>query len=253
MSSPNPPPAQYQQPVHQTVIVHVPQVSTVLPALVNAFCVPGLGQLIQGRLIAAIVWWLLYGLAGLSVFVGVGLILLPLCWVACILDAATYNPTASSGGSGLGAFIIGGAAAVVCAVLLLALLGVFAFSTASKTSTARQTPSPSQIELPPEPLNAEAYEPQAQTIATTSTDNPWPQPSTINPPEASVAPAKIEQPEKPKLRSWTSRDGKFSTTAEFKSMGAGKVKLIKQDGAEIEVPLDKLSDEDERWIRNYHK
>src|SRR5438128_2393077 len=60
---------QYQPPVQQTVVIHAPPQSQALPALVNAFCIPGLGQLIQGRLLAAICWWLLHFLAALSLFV----------------------------------------------------------------------------------------------------------------------------------------------------------------------------------------
>lgn len=67
------------------------QQSQALPALVNLF-LPGVGQLIQGRVLAAIAWWVTLTLAGLSLFVVVGVVLLPLFWLLCVIDAAKYKP-----------------------------------------------------------------------------------------------------------------------------------------------------------------
>ena len=112
---------------NQTVIVNVPQ-SQAIPALVNAFCFPGLGQLIQGRLLAAIVWWCLHLLAALSVIVGIGLFLWPLIWLLCIVDAARYQPSAQVGGtSGTARVIAAVAAALVLFPLVLVVIG-FVFS-----------------------------------------------------------------------------------------------------------------------------
>jgi len=57
----------------------------------------------------------------------------------------------------------------------------------------------------------------------------------------------------PSTTTWTSADGKFSTDAEFIYMGGGAVKLRKKDGNEISVPLDRLSDSDQKWIRDYRR
>jgi SLA1 homology domain 1, SHD1. len=57
--------------------------------------------------------------------------------------------------------------------------------------------------------------------------------------------------ENPKLRIWTSIDGKFSVEAEFVSEEGGKVKLRKTDGMVIEVESEKLSERDRDWIREH--
>ncbi|NLE38852.1 MAG: hypothetical protein GX621_12580, partial [Pirellulaceae bacterium] len=50
-------------------------------------------------------------------------------------------------------------------------------------------------------------------------------------------------------RTWTSRDGKFKTEAEFIDLKEDMVRLKKNDGKEISVPLAKLSDEDQQFVR----
>lgn len=72
-------------------IVIVQQSSQALPALVNIF-LPGFGQLMQGRLLAALIWWVLLAAAAVSIVAGIGLVLLPLFWMICITDAAVYKP-----------------------------------------------------------------------------------------------------------------------------------------------------------------
>jgi hypothetical protein len=59
--------------------------------------------------------------------------------------------------------------------------------------------------------------------------------------------------EQPELRAWTSGDAKFSVEASFLSRAADKVKLRKADGTEISVPLDRLSDDDRQWLRDYER
>jgi hypothetical protein len=70
----------------------------------------------------------------------------------------------------------------------------------------------------------------------------------------SVAPAAVPTFEPvtesdPDQRTWTSADGKFSVEAEFLSYGNDKVKLKKADGKVIDLPKDKLSDDDQEWLR----
>ena len=55
------------------------------------------------------------------------------------------------------------------------------------------------------------------------------------------------------LRTWTDSTGRHTTEARFGGTSRGKVKLIKEDGINIEVPLDKLSDEDQQWIEDRGK
>lgn len=52
-------------------------------------------------------------------------------------------------------------------------------------------------------------------------------------------------------RLWTDSSGNHQIKAEFAGLEDGKVKLRKEDGEIVEVPLDRLSDRDRRWaIRN---
>jgi hypothetical protein len=52
------------------------------------------------------------------------------------------------------------------------------------------------------------------------------------------------------VRTWTDSTGKHSIEAEFRGMVDGKVKLRKMDGSEINLPLEKLSDADQKWVRS---
>ena len=52
------------------------------------------------------------------------------------------------------------------------------------------------------------------------------------------------------LRTWTSRDGKYTVRAEFLKLERGTVYLRKEDGKEIGVPIGKLSATDQRWARS---
>jgi hypothetical protein len=49
-------------------------------------------------------------------------------------------------------------------------------------------------------------------------------------------------------RTWIDASGEYQIEAEFVSMTAGKVKLKKVDGTTITLPIDKLSEEDRKWI-----
>ncbi len=53
-------------------------------------------------------------------------------------------------------------------------------------------------------------------------------------------------------RKWTSRDGKFTTDAELVDFKDGEVKLQKSDGNIISVPLWKLSDNDQEFVRTQY-
>jgi hypothetical protein len=51
------------------------------------------------------------------------------------------------------------------------------------------------------------------------------------------------------LRTWTDKTGNFTTKAEFVDVSDGKVTLRKPDGTPLVVSLEKLSEEDQEWIR----
>ena len=56
------------------------------------FFFPGVGQLMQGRYLAAFMWLVFFVFALFSVLFYVGLVLVPAVWVAAIVDAASYRP-----------------------------------------------------------------------------------------------------------------------------------------------------------------
>lgn len=57
-------------------------------------------------------------------------------------------------------------------------------------------------------------------------------------------------PKEPEFRTWTDSTGKFKIEAEFAGMELGKAKLKKKDGTVIQLPLEKLSDDDQEWIKH---
>ena len=62
----------------------------VIAALCNIF-IPGLGQLVQGRLMAAILFFVGWLVAGALVWVLVGWVLLPIVYLWAIIDAARFR------------------------------------------------------------------------------------------------------------------------------------------------------------------
>jgi alkyl hydroperoxide reductase subunit AhpC/uncharacterized cupin superfamily protein len=52
-----------------------------------------------------------------------------------------------------------------------------------------------------------------------------------------------------KARTWSDASGGFHVTAKFRGVVNGKVKLEKEDGEIVNVPLEKLSEEDQKYIR----
>lgn len=73
--------------------VYVNQSSQALPALCSFF-VPGLGQLVQGRILAAVGFFLAGLVAGLSNVLApcIALLWTVPFWIWCIVDAARYRP-----------------------------------------------------------------------------------------------------------------------------------------------------------------
>ena len=52
------------------------------------------------------------------------------------------------------------------------------------------------------------------------------------------------------MREWASKDGKFKTKAKYVSKGGPKVTLEKEDGKQVTIDLDKLSDEDNEYVKS---
>lgn len=60
-----------------------------LPTLV--FFIPGLGQLIQGRVATAIVWWIVLVSSAISMAIFIGFVTTPILYLICVADAARYK------------------------------------------------------------------------------------------------------------------------------------------------------------------
>ncbi|HEY4760530.1 MAG TPA: SHD1 domain-containing protein [Thermoguttaceae bacterium] len=68
--------------------------------------------------------------------------------------------------------------------------------------------------------------------------------------EKKILQAENEKRRKEATRIWTDSTSGYTIKAEFLSSTAGKVKLKKEDGSIATISLDKLSKEDQKWIRN---
>lgn len=92
-AEPRPPVQINNQIVNETApaTVIVTQQSQVLPALASFF-IPGLGQLIQGRPLVAMLWFFGAMFALLTMFILIGFVLYPMAILLCIIEAAVYKP-----------------------------------------------------------------------------------------------------------------------------------------------------------------
>lgn len=63
----------------------------VIAAICNIFF-PGLGQLVQGRILAAILFFAGWIVAGALIWILIGWALLPIVYLWSIIDAARYKP-----------------------------------------------------------------------------------------------------------------------------------------------------------------
>ena len=66
---------------------------------------------------------------------------------------------------------------------------------------------------------------------------------------APAKPVAGDTPSKP-CRTWTDSTGKYRIVAEFVSYGVGTVTLKKLDGTVVKLPMDRLADADQKWIRD---
>jgi hypothetical protein len=67
------------------------------------------------------------------------------------------------------------------------------------------------------------------------------------------AKASNEQKVKQATRTWTDSTGELKVTATYSGVMFGQVVLVKEDGSKIKIPLEKLSDEDKKWLRDRAK
>jgi TM2 domain-containing membrane protein YozV len=60
-------------------------------AAICSFFIPGLGQLVQGRILAAIFFFIAMAVSWVLVWLLIGWILVPIVYLWCIIDAARYK------------------------------------------------------------------------------------------------------------------------------------------------------------------
>ena len=53
-----------------------------------------------------------------------------------------------------------------------------------------------------------------------------------------------------KWRTWTDASGEHKIEAKFGGLASGEVVLIKRDGSKVQIPIEKLSDDDQEWVNN---
>ena len=68
-------------------------------------------------------------------------------------------------------------------------------------------------------------------------------------PEAGLEPPPAKERPEPELRTWTDDTGQFQLEARFVSATMGRIKLRKEDGSEISLPMERLSESDREWLR----
>ncbi|HHZ71282.1 MAG TPA: hypothetical protein EYO51_00200 [Methylococcaceae bacterium] len=60
-------------------------------AAICSFFIPGLGQLVQGRILPAILFFVGMAVSWALVWIAIGWILIPIVYLWCIVDAARYK------------------------------------------------------------------------------------------------------------------------------------------------------------------
>ncbi|ORX52418.1 hypothetical protein DM01DRAFT_1384111 [Hesseltinella vesiculosa] len=62
----------------------------------------------------------------------------------------------------------------------------------------------------------------------------------------------LPKPDPDRLRTWTDRSASFRVDAQYLAFSDGKLRLHKSNGVKIDVPIEKMSDEDVRWVERHN-
>lgn len=118
-----------------------------------------------------------------------------------------------------------------------------------RPSDAGDAPQANSVDSAPE--NSDPEPPIPDEMPEASTEEP-PQPieNSSVPPEFAGELAQGNATLGP-IREWTSADGKFHRKARYKSLGGKHIKLIREDGSEIDVERSRLSKADQDWLDAY--
>jgi len=96
-------------------------------------------------------------------------------------------------------------------------------------------------------------QPISQPIAPLTTE-PHTPPITkpVTPPITKPQAETIQLPVEPRIdeiRTWTDASGGFKTKATYKGIAGGNVSLLKTTGETITIPFEKLSPDDQKWVK----
>jgi hypothetical protein len=127
------------------------------------------------------------------------------------------------------------------------------FTKVAEIPAEQPVPAPAPTEPSPQPPETEAS-PAAES-GPESEPAPAPEPVAESDPPETAAPPQIESEADPasarrnfELREWVDSSGSFRVTARLVQFAAGKVRLEKENGEVIEVPLERLSENDRNYI-----
>lgn len=111
--------------------------------------------------------------------------------------------------------------------ILAALLGLGAVATVKLQPRVTEQNRPTTTETP--------------TTETTTTETPAITPAVDEPPLVPVPPDYV-------MREWSAKTGKFKTSAKFVARDGNNITIEKEDGKQVTIALDKLSDEDNQYV-----
>jgi hypothetical protein len=105
----------------------------------------------------------------------------------------------------------------------------------------------------PHEVDKPISQPISQPIAPLTT-KPHTPPITkpVTPPITKPQAEKIQLPVEPRIdeiRTWTDASGGFKTKATYNGIAGGKVSLLKTTGETITIPFERLSADDQKWVK----
>ena len=115
----------------------------------------------------------------------------------------------------------------------------------SSPASAPAIPPPT-LGLSVEATVKEAYRREARTTARTETRVE----ARVDPPRQKKTQSVSVATQEHEYRTWSDVSGKFTVIARFAGYTGGRLRLVKQDGSEINLDVEVLSDADKTYVRS---
>lgn len=154
-------------------------------------------------------------------------------------QAATSDEPAEENGGG-------GCCGCLFLLIILVIGVIIAIGLSSPSGNKASAPTPSAKQESPDPPPPPAVAPDDRQPSPETSAPPVPDPAPTPDPIPTPSP---KMPPVRETRTWKDTSGQFTTSARLKSVANGKVRLIKEDGSEIVVPKERLSDDDQAYIK----